>query len=62
MKDYGMFVADNGSPWYISGAPDERWDNDLLHTMDPLLRRRLRGRRRIRPDDRPQLGPKQVEP
>jgi hypothetical protein len=31
-----MFVADNGSPWYISGAPDERWDNDLLHTMDPL--------------------------
>jgi len=36
MKDYGMFVADNGSPWYISGAPDPRWDNDLLHTMDPL--------------------------
>jgi hypothetical protein len=36
MKDYGMFVADNGSPWYISGAPDERWDNTLLHTMDPL--------------------------
>jgi hypothetical protein len=36
MKDYGMFVADNGSPWYISGAPDERWDNDLLHTIDPL--------------------------
>lgn len=36
MKDYGMFVADNGSPWYISGAPDERWDNDLLHTMDVL--------------------------
>ncbi|MEO8288822.1 MAG: S-layer homology domain-containing protein [Chloroflexota bacterium] len=36
MKDYGMFVADNGSSWYISGAPDERWDNDLLHTLDPL--------------------------
>jgi hypothetical protein len=36
MKEYGMFVADNGSPWYISGAPDERWDNQLLHTMDPL--------------------------
>ena len=36
MKDYGMFVADNGSPWYISGAPDERWDNEMLHTMDPL--------------------------
>jgi hypothetical protein len=36
MKDYGMFLADNGSSWYISGAPDERWDNDLLHTMDVL--------------------------
>jgi hypothetical protein len=36
MKDYGMFLADNGSPWYISGAPDERWDNDMLHPMDPL--------------------------
>jgi hypothetical protein len=36
MKDYGMFVADNGSPWYIGGAPDPRWNNDLLHTMDPL--------------------------
>ena len=33
MKDYGMFVADNGSNWYISGIPDERWDNDILHQM-----------------------------
>jgi len=30
MKTYGMFVADNGSDWYVSGAPDERWDNDRL--------------------------------
>jgi len=30
MKRYGIILADNGSPWYISGAPDERWDNDLL--------------------------------
>ena len=36
LKDYGMFLADNGSPWYISGAPDERWDNDMLHLMDNL--------------------------
>lgn len=36
LKDYGMFLADNGSPWYISGAPDERWDNDMLHRMDVL--------------------------
>ena len=30
MKTYGMLVADNGSNWYISGAPDERWNNDKL--------------------------------
>lgn len=30
LKSYGMFVADNGSNWYISGAPDDRWDNDKL--------------------------------
>jgi hypothetical protein len=30
MKKYGMILADNGSAWYVSGAPDERWDNDML--------------------------------
>ena len=30
LKTYGMFVADNGSNWYISGAPDPRWNNDAL--------------------------------
>lgn len=30
MKAYGMIVADNGSNWYVSGAPDDRWDNDAL--------------------------------
>ena len=30
LKTYGMFLADNGSAWYISGAPDSRWNNDLL--------------------------------
>jgi hypothetical protein len=30
LKTYGMFVADNGSNWYISGAPDDRWNNDHL--------------------------------
>lgn len=30
MKTYGLIVADNGSNWYISGAPDERWNNDKL--------------------------------
>jgi hypothetical protein len=30
LKKYGMFVADNGSDWYISGAPDPRWSDDRL--------------------------------
>ncbi|WP_255593921.1 hypothetical protein [Acidovorax sp. sic0104] len=30
LKTYGMFLADNGSDWYLSGAPDDRWDNDRL--------------------------------
>ena len=33
LKRYGMMVADNGSNWYISGAPDAHWSNDDLHTL-----------------------------
>ena len=33
LKTYGMFVADNGSAWFISGAPDPRWNNDNLGTL-----------------------------
>jgi hypothetical protein len=33
LKKYGMIMADNGSPMYISGAPDSRWDNDDLHNL-----------------------------
>ncbi|HQU36215.1 MAG TPA: hypothetical protein PLR65_06500 [Anaerolineales bacterium] len=36
MKTYGVVLADNGSNWYVSGAPDERWDNDMLHLLDVL--------------------------
>ena len=36
MKKYGIILADNGSNWYVSGAPDERWDNDMLHLLDDL--------------------------
>jgi hypothetical protein len=36
LKTYGMLLADNGSPWYISGAPDRRWDNDALHALGRL--------------------------
>jgi len=33
MKRYGLILADNGSAWYVSGAPDERWDNDVLREL-----------------------------
>jgi len=33
LQKYGMILADNGSSWYISGSPDERWDNDVLHEL-----------------------------
>jgi len=33
LQSYGVILADNGSPWYLSGVPDERWDNDVLHEL-----------------------------
>ncbi|MCB9867175.1 MAG: hypothetical protein H6816_11150 [Phycisphaerales bacterium] len=36
MQKYGMFVADNGSDWYISGAPDPRWDDDELRALNQV--------------------------
>ncbi len=33
LKKYGMIVADNGSAWFISGAPDARWDDDDLNQL-----------------------------
>jgi hypothetical protein len=33
MMRYGMLVADNGSGWFISGAPDSRWSDDELATL-----------------------------
>ena len=35
-KKYGIILADNGGAWFISGVPDERWNNDHLHEMDRL--------------------------
>lgn len=32
MQVYGMFVADNGSSWYVTGAPDPRWNNSVLRS------------------------------
>jgi hypothetical protein len=36
LKTYGMFMADNGSGWFISGAPDPRWDDDRLGTLKTI--------------------------
>jgi len=33
LKTYGMILADNGSSWYITGAPSPGWSNDALHTL-----------------------------
>jgi hypothetical protein len=33
---YGMILADNGSPWYVTGAPDRHWDDDALHTLHQI--------------------------
>jgi hypothetical protein len=33
LKTYGMIVADNGSSWYITGAPSPHWSNDDLHSL-----------------------------
>jgi hypothetical protein len=36
LQRYGMILADNGSPWYVSGAPNKHWNNDALHTLGRL--------------------------
>ncbi len=33
LKEYGMILSDNGSDWYLSGAPHPKWSNDQLHTL-----------------------------
>jgi hypothetical protein len=30
LERYGLIVADNGSSWYITGAPDRRWNDEDL--------------------------------
>ena len=41
LKRYGMILADNGSDWYISGASDPRFDDDVLHELDVITGRDL---------------------
>jgi hypothetical protein len=41
LKTYGMILADNGGNWYISGAPDPRWDETELNSLIRVLGRDL---------------------
>jgi hypothetical protein len=34
LQQYGMILADNGSPWYVTGVSDARFDDDILHQLD----------------------------
>lgn len=36
LKTYGMILADNGSPWFLSGAPHARWNDDQLRELRQL--------------------------
>jgi hypothetical protein len=36
LKQYGMILADNGSPWYVTGAPSTGWNDDDLHALQQL--------------------------
>ncbi len=33
LKSYGMILADNGGDWFVTGAPDPRWDDEDLATL-----------------------------
>ena len=37
LQTYGMMLADNGSAWFLSGAPDERWDDEVLQELRQVL-------------------------
>jgi hypothetical protein len=39
LQRYGMILADNGSPWYVSGAPSSGWKNDDLHSLQRVTGR-----------------------
>ena len=36
LKTYGMFLADNGGPWFLSGAPDGRWSDRTIDDLKSL--------------------------
>ena len=55
LKRYGMILADNGSPWYITGVSSHSFSDDGLHTLGLDPRQRPRGGRH-------QLAAKRLSP
>ncbi len=41
LQRYGMILADNGSPWYITGVSNGKWNDDQLHTLGLITGRDL---------------------
>jgi hypothetical protein len=37
LKKYGAILADNGTAWYLTGAPDPRWNDDTLHKLQQVF-------------------------
>ncbi len=50
-------LADNGSSWFISGAPDARWNNDDLHALTSIDGSEFRGRGRVAADGGSEFRP-----
>ncbi|CAN5524864.1 hypothetical protein BH10PLA1_BH10PLA1_05610 [soil metagenome] len=36
LQTYGMIVADNGGDWFLSGSPNEKWNEDELHALSKV--------------------------
>lgn len=41
MKTYGLILADNGGDWFVSGAPDPRWNDDEIQWLKNIHGRDL---------------------
>jgi hypothetical protein len=41
LQRYGMILADNGSPWYVSGVSDKHWNDSQLHLLNQITGRDL---------------------
>jgi len=41
LQHYGMILADNGSPWYVSGVSNKRFNDDDLRTLNHITGRDL---------------------